>query len=344
MDPQSASINCNKNKILSVSIAAYNAEATLTKALDSCLAPGAEQMEVIIVDDGSTDGTEKVAEEYVEQWPDIFRLIRKTNGGYGSAQMAALAQASGRYFRTLDSDDWFDPDALTRVLSYLKDCTTDVVFTNYCTVRGNRIQETFEVCKGRKAGKIYTYDTLEQPAPDMEIHGLNCRTQMLQAAKIRLLPHCSYTDMAYTFLGMAAARTMSFCPENLYRYRLGRDGQSVSIESYQKHFEDYVKVTEQILDVADTLPEGAKGRILLARARDIAQYGIELLLRFPPDKKVQKRLEDYDRSLRTKHPRIAAQMHNKNTALLRYSRYTKLSYRLANWNAERKTEHNKGHK
>lgn len=321
MEPQNASVNSNKNKILTVSIAAYNAETTLTKALDSCLAPGAEQLEVIIVDDGSTDGTAKVAEEYVERWPEIFRLIRKTNSGYGSAQMSALAQATGRYFRTLDSDDWFDPDALTKVLAYLKDCTTDVVFTNYCTVRDNRIQKMFDVCKGRRAGRIYTYDTLEHPAPDMEIHGLNCRTKMLRAAKIQLLSHCSYTDMAYTFLAMAAARTMSFCPETLYRYRLGRDGQSVSIESYQKHFEDYAKVTEQILNVADTLPGGAKGQMLIARARDIAQYGIELLLRFAPEKKVQKRLEEYDRSLRTKHPRIAAQMHNKNTALLRYSRY-----------------------
>lgn len=333
-----------RDKVLTVSIAAYNAKATLPKALDSCLVSGAERLEVIVVDDGSTDDTAHVAEEYAARWPEIFRVIRQPNGGYGSVQMTALAQAQGTYFRTLDSDDWFDPDALTKLLRYLETCSTDAVFTNYCTVRNNQIQDVFSVCEGHKEGYVYTYDTLEQPVLNMEIHALNCRTQMLRAAKIQLLPHCSYTDMAYTFLSMAAAQTISFCPVDLYHYRLGRDGQSVSIESYQKHFEDYVKVTEQILDAADLLPGGNKGKILRGRARDIAQYGIELLLRFEPDKKVRERLEAYDRSLRKKHPQISAKMYNKNTKMLRISQYMELSYRLASWNAERKIKRDRDEK
>lgn len=323
-----------QDKVLTVSIAAYNAKATLPKALDSCLTSGAERLEVIVVDDGSADDTAQVAEEYAARWPGIFRVIRQPNGGYGSVQMTALGQANGKYFRTLDSDDWFDPDALTRLLQYLESCSTDAVFTNYCTVRNNQIQDVFSVCGGHKEGRVYTFDTLEQPALDMEIHALTCRTQMLRAAGIRLLPHCSYTDMAYTFLSMSAAQTMSFCPVNLYHYRLGRDGQSVSIESYQKHFEDYVRVTEQILDAADLLPWGSKGKILRGRARDIAQYGIELLLRFAPERKVRERLEAYDRALRKEHPDIAAHMYNKNTKMLRYSRYS--LYGLLNFYAKNK--------
>lgn len=326
------------NKLLTVSIAAYNAKSTLRQALDSCLTAGAERLEVIVVDDGSTDNTAQIVEEYIARRPEIFRLICQPNSGYGSAQMAALAQAQGKYFRTLDSDDWFDPEALAAFLDFLASCESDVVFTNYCTARNNRIQNLFYVCEGHEAGRIYTFDTLEQPKLDMEIHGLTFRTGMLHQAGIRLLPHCSYTDMAYTFLGMTAAQTLSFCPVTLYHYRLGRDGQSVSIKNYQKHFEDYVQVTEQILDVADKLPSDEKGMILSSRARDIAQYGIELLLRFAPESKVRQRLEAYDRDLCKKHPSIAKRMHNKNTRFLRTSRYMELSYRLANWNAERKTK------
>lgn len=318
--PQSMGKN-GESKVLTVSVAAYNARATLPRALDSCLVAGAEGLEVLVVDDGSTDGTAGVAEEYAARWPGIFRVIRQANKGYGSVQMTALAQAEGRYFRTLDSDDWFDPDALAELLQYLRDCRSDVVFTNYCTVRRHRIQKKYDICRGRSAGREYTYETLEPPAPEMEIHGMTCRTRMLREADIRLPACCHYTDMAFTFLGMAAAQTLSFFPVDLYCYSLGRDGQSVSILSYRKHFGDYVRVTGQVLDAAETLT-GIRGEILRGRARDIAQYGIELLLRFEPGRKVRRELEAYDRSLRRDHPAIAAGMRNKNTRLLRYSGYS----------------------
>lgn len=312
--------NCAE-KVLTVSIAAYNGKATLPKALESCLVRNAERLDVIVVDDGSTDQTAQVAGKYAGQWPETFRVIRQPNGGYGSALMTGLTNARGKYFRTLDCDDWFDTAALEEMLQYLENCTADVVFSNYCTVREDRVQKVFEVCKGYDTRRIYTYDMLGQNMLDLEIHGMTCRTRMLRAAGIRLLSHCSYTDMAYTFMAMSAAQTMAFCPVPLYHYRLGRDGQSVSIESYQKHFEDYAKVAEQILCLADTLPDGNKGDLLRSRARDIAQYGIELLLRFAPEAKVRQRLEDYDRNLRKEHPNIARRMHNKNTRLLRTSRY-----------------------
>lgn len=314
--------NESAEKVLTVSVAAYNGEATLPKALESCLVRRTEQLEVIVVDDGSTDQTAAAAGKYAARWPDSFRVIRQPNSGYGSALMTALANARGKYFRTLDCDDWFDTDALENMLQYLEKCNTDVVFSDYCTVREGQVQKVFDVCKGYDTNRSYTYDLLDPKTLDLEIHGMTCRTRMLRAAGIQLLPHCSYTDMAYTFMAMSAAQTISFCPVTLYRYRLGRDGQSVSIESYRKHFEDYARVTEQILDLADVLPNGDKGELLRDRARDIAQYGIELLLRFSPEEKVRQRLESYDRALRKDHPAIARRMRNKNTRLLRTSRYS----------------------
>lgn len=323
-------------KLLTISVAAYNGEKTLDRALASCLEAHSPFLEVIVVDDGSTDDTARIAEEYAARMPDCFRLIRQKNGGYGSTITAALACARGRYFRTLDCDDWLEPMALAGLLRYLETCNADVVFTNYCTVQDEQIRQEFLTCQGRKNSVTYTFDTLGDAPLDMEIHGMTMRTRMLQAARLQLPEHCSYTDMAYTFYGLAAARTLRFCPVMLYHYRLGRDGQSVSMESYQKHFEDYARVTELVLAAADSLSDDARGTQLKNRARDIAQYGIELLLRFPPDAETKHRLAEYDTALRTRHPEIARQMKNKNTRLLRASRYE--LYRALQMRAKQKNE------
>lgn len=321
-------------KILTVSIAAYNGEKTLSKALESCVVQGIEQLDVIVVDDGSTDHTSAIAEHYAAQWPDSFRVIRQPNGGYGSALMTGLANARGKYFRTLDCDDWFDVDALKAMLRYLEKCNTDIVFSNYCTVGAEQIQNVFDVCKEYETKKSYTFDELGQRELDLEIHGMTCRTRMLRAADIRLPMHCSYTDMAYTFMAMNAARTISFCPVTLYHYQLGRDGQSVGIDNYQKHFDDYAKVADQIMTLADSLPAGDKEERLRNRARDVAQYGIELLLRFVPGAETKQRLIKYDTALRSRHPEIARQMTNKNTRMLRASRYG--LYGINSWWQKRK--------
>ena len=325
-----------KEKLITVCVAAYNGESTLSKALDSCLISDMAQLEVIIVDDGSTDQTAILARKYIAMRPDTFRLIQQPNGGYGSAIMTGLHNARGRYFRTLDCDDWFDKAALEQLLQYLKICSTDVVFTNYCTVQNDQVQRIFEVCNGFQAESTYTVDMLEQHELDMEIHGMTFHTEMLCNTGMSLPHHCRYTDMAYTFIGMSAAQTVSFLPVTLYYYRLGRDGQSVSLENYQKHFDDYAKVTEQVLRHADEQPNSIKGNLLRNRARDIAQHGIELQLRFSPSSEVKKRLVAYDKSLRTHHPDIAHRMTNKNIRLLRASGY--MMYRIAQRHAQKKIE------
>ena len=127
-------------KLLTVSVAAYNGAATLQKALSSCLVADESLqalLDVIIIDDGSTDGTAALAQAFVQAHPGSFRLVSKVNGGYGSTLNTAVELASGRYFRTLDCDDWFDTNALQTLLRRLQNCTADAVYTNYRTVQEN---------------------------------------------------------------------------------------------------------------------------------------------------------------------------------------------------------------
>lgn len=245
-------------KLLTVSVAAYNGAATLQKALESCLVADESLqalLDVIIIDDGSTDDTAALAQAFVQAHPGSFRLVSKGNGGYGSTLNTAVELASGRYFRTLDCDDWFDTNALQTLLRRLQNCTTDAVYTNYRTVQENGSGKAFDVCCKFDTNRVYAVGEVQQATPDlcMEMHALTLCTKTLRAAWRPMPEHCSYTDMGYTFVGMAAAQTICFVPVVLYQYRLGRDGQSVSMASYRAHTQDYIRVARILLDAAEPL-------------------------------------------------------------------------------------------
>lgn len=106
-------------KILSVAIPCYNSAAYMKRAIDSAL-PGGDEIEIIIVDDGSSDNTREIGLEYAEKYPNIVRIISQENGGHGSAVNAGLMNARGLYYKVLDSDDWFDKNALLKVLALLR--------------------------------------------------------------------------------------------------------------------------------------------------------------------------------------------------------------------------------
>ena len=119
-------------KILSVSVAAYNVESTLRETLDAFVASGVlDDVDVMTVDDGSSDGTAKLAQEYVDRYPDTFRLISKENGGWGSTVNAGIQNARGKYFRQVDGDDYYNPHNMPAYIQSLRDCETDMVITPY---------------------------------------------------------------------------------------------------------------------------------------------------------------------------------------------------------------------
>ncbi|MGN0629843.1 MAG: glycosyltransferase family 2 protein, partial [Ruminococcus sp.] len=123
------------SKILSVSIASYNVEKFLSKALDSCLIGDyMDKLEVIIVNDGSKDRTDEVAGEYVNKYPETFKLINKQNGGYGSTVNAGIKAATGKYFRLLDGDDWFDSKQLIKFIDLLENSEEDMIVAHFMRV------------------------------------------------------------------------------------------------------------------------------------------------------------------------------------------------------------------
>ena len=106
-------------KLLTVAIPSYNSEEYLERAVNSLLGMG-EDIEVLIINDGSTDRTAEIADRYEKQYPEIVKAVHKENGGHGSGVNVGLSLAKGLYFKVLDSDDWFDKEALRKVLKTLR--------------------------------------------------------------------------------------------------------------------------------------------------------------------------------------------------------------------------------
>lgn len=97
------------DKVLTVIVPVYNMEKYIRQCLESLVIGEAlDRIEVLVVLDGSKDGSAEIAYEFVEQYPDTFRIIYKANGGHGSAINTGLMMASGEYVKILDSDDWVE--------------------------------------------------------------------------------------------------------------------------------------------------------------------------------------------------------------------------------------------
>lgn len=122
-------------KILIVVIPCYNSEAYMDRAIKSALI-GSEDLEILIIDDGSRDNTTIIVNEYEKRYPNIVRAISKENGGHGDAINTGLKYSRGVYFKVLDSDDWLDKDSLEQVISTLKNIINsnqlvDMFIANY---------------------------------------------------------------------------------------------------------------------------------------------------------------------------------------------------------------------
>ena len=119
------------SKILTISVAAYNVENYISNTLESLLVDDIDDIEILVEDDGGIDNTANIVKEYEEKYPNVVKLIHKENGGYGSTINKSLEIATGKYFKQLDGDDWYDSNNFKKFLELLRNIDTDVVYTPY---------------------------------------------------------------------------------------------------------------------------------------------------------------------------------------------------------------------
>lgn len=251
-------------KLLSVSVPSYNAAATLAACVDSMLAqPLAEYLEILIVDDGSTDDTAKVGASFAEAHPGIVRLIRKENGGHGSAVNKGLENAHGLYFRNVDSDDTLDSAALHHLLEGILDgtLTEDVISSDYHRV----VAGSGETVPVKSAGSLpydrtLTFADAEYFDFRFTIHSMMIRTELLKKTAMPLSEHTFFVDCELMLFPVPNISTFRFLSEPLYNYTVGNAAQSIDPMNMVKRADHHERVLMRVLEYAKTADMDAYAR------------------------------------------------------------------------------------
>lgn len=240
------------SKILSIVVPSFNMENFLERSITSLIPNNrelCERLEIIIVNDGSTDQTSSIAHEFESKMPESVRVIDKCNGHYGSCINEGLKVASGKYFRILDADDWVDNLSLERLLTELGGINTDVVFTRHTIhYEDDNHVDNFNY-NGMLYGQYINLDSFIIPKEALRMHCLTYRTDFLRQIKYNQTEGVCYTDNEYVVLPLLFAKSMWGYDMSLYQYCIGRGEQSVSITSMIKNIDHYLTVIQRLAQV-----------------------------------------------------------------------------------------------
>lgn len=239
-------------KILSFIIPSFNVEWCLHKALNSMLVQDILQdIEIIVVNDGSTDKTEEIATQYVRQYPQNVILVNKSNGGHGSAINSAISYISGTYFKVVDADDWVISENLPEFVNILKDCTCDVVLTPYHRIDmkdGSR--ESWNMyCDNYK--KVYSLEDIVADWKKFDrccmFHGISYRTEFYRYHNYQLPEKIFYEDHEFSSIPFCYADSIYPINIYVYQYLVGNSEQSVSDKNKLARLSHAEKVTRDLL-------------------------------------------------------------------------------------------------
>lgn len=242
-------------KLLTITIPCYNSQEYMSHAIESALV-GGNEIEILIVDDGSSDNTLKIAKEYEEKYPSIVRAIHKDNGGHGSAVNTGIANASGLYFKVLDSDDWFDADSLKKVITFLQEVVTDSVsldmlISNYVYEKPSvHKRKIMKYSSAIPTNQFFTWNDAKhfRMSQNLLMHSIIYKTKLLRDCHLHLPEHTFYVDNIFAYTPLPYVKKMYYLDVDLYRYYIGREDQSVNEEVMTKRIDQQIKVTKLMIN------------------------------------------------------------------------------------------------
>ncbi len=243
-------------KLLSIAVPCYNSERYMCKCIDSLLV-GGEDVEIIVVDDGSTgDRTAEIADEYAAKYPTIVKAVHKANGGHGSAVNAGIDNATGLYFKVVDSDDWVKKEAYLQVLDTLRGLAggataLDMLICNYVYEKeGEKKKKVIQYRRSLPTGTLFTWEDCHhfQRGHYILMHSVIFRTRLLRDCGLRLPEHTFYVDNLYVFEPLPAVKYMYYLDVNFYRYYIGRADQSVNEDIMISRIDQQLKVNRLMID------------------------------------------------------------------------------------------------
>lgn len=236
-------------KLISFAIPSYNSQNYLAKCVESLLI-GGEDVEILIINDGSKDDTAKIADEYQAKYPSIVRAIHKPNGGHGSGVNRGLQEATGLYYKVVDSDDWVDKDAYLKLLETIKQhreqgIDIDLYIANYVYEHvDDNTTHVIHYLGKYPVDKPFTWkETKPLKLWNMILmHSVIYKTEKARKSGVNLPEHTFYVDNLFAFQPLPHMETIYYMNIDLYRYYIGRSDQSVTMENLVKRYDQQIRV------------------------------------------------------------------------------------------------------
>ncbi|MTB63448.1 glycosyltransferase [Streptococcus sp. zg-86] len=243
--------------LLSIAIPSYNAQEYLHYCVES-LVVGGDLVEILIVNDGSSDRTQEIAEQLAAKYANV-RAIYQENKGHGGAVNTGMREATGRYFKVVDSDDWVDTRAYLKILETLtslenKGQSVDAFISNFVYEKeGQSRKKSMNYQNVLPTERIFTWDDVAafSKGQYMMMHSLIYRTDLLREVGLVLPEHTFYVDNIFVFTPLQAVKTMYYLPVDFYRYFIGRHDQSVNESVMIKRIDQQLKVNRILVDSLD---------------------------------------------------------------------------------------------
>lgn len=317
-----------REKLLTIIVPVYNVAPFLEECLSSlCLPEEAGYLEVLIVNDGSTDNSAEIAQKFVWRYPEIFCLYNKENGGHGSAMNAGVMLARGKYLKVVDGDDWTEKSELKKLLSFLKSSSCDAVATDYCWVNDKtKIKKNAPICafQGVEYGKEYKFEEIA-PKAYLKMHNMTVLTSIFREHCPPFDEHCFYVDNEFILYPIPFINTIAFLDMRLYMYRIGLQSQSIDIRKMQEREEQHRKVLFRLLEYFEKIKgeqrnEAAVGYVADGIARMLTSQ-FKIYLSFEPSKIQKEKIRELDSHISDCYPEIYHAVRNKFVKLLRLSGY-----------------------
>lgn len=241
-----------EKKTLTVVVSCYNSTKTVVDTIESIDVSVNKDVDVFIIDDGSTDNLKAVVEPYLKRFPNNIFYFRKENGNWGSCMNYAIARANSRFLSALDSDDTYYVNSLYNVLKILRSAkpNTDLVFCNYEFHFVNQEKPKIvpiHVSWTRRPIRYISYKKL--PLFHLiTIHSTIFSVEMLET--INPLPsNVYYSDSLLLYQALLRAKTIGYIDKDfyLYKYMIQPGQQSISIEKSLKNYHHFEKVLQEEL-------------------------------------------------------------------------------------------------
>ena len=287
-------------KLLSIAVPCYNSQDYMAHAIESLL-PGGEQVEILVVDDGSKDGTARIADDYERRYPGVVKAIHQENGGHGSAVMTGLKNASGLYFKVVDSDDWADGEAYPKVLETLKDFSSpdrqiDMLVSNFIYDKaGAAHKHVMSYHHALPQHRVFGWEETRhfRKSQYMLMHSVIYRTQLLRDCGMELPKHTFYVDELYVYVPLKNVEKMYYLDVDFYHYFIGREDQSVQEQVMLRRIDQALLVNRLLVSQVDPyrLADVHKRRYMLNFLEIVTTVSSVLLTKSGTEENLRKKKE-----------------------------------------------------